>query len=148
MNICPRCKTPRVDGHGAVCILTSVGELSFYGGIILLLLFWVQLFRGFTDAATNDGNILGLLAALNAALLMLLSLVCSTRARWLRHEIVADIDACLDEDGSCCGGACAGSCGDGGCGAGGCSPEGCDDEDCCMKEEEGGGCGNGCGCAH
>ena len=129
---CGRCKTPMVKGHGAVCVLTWVADISFAAGIVLLLLFWAVLFMALGILLANRAAnlppfvILAPIAAVNSGLLLLLSLACSMRAKWLRHDLVSMDDTYLDDDGSCCGGSCAGSCGE----------AGCDEEasgDCCQR---------------
>ncbi len=143
---CERCATPMVKGHGMVCALTWVANAAFYAGVILLVVFWALLVRQLIASFVlldNGADVIVwiILTAANAGLLLVLSLACGMRAKWLRHAIVSMDESYLDDDGSCCGGSCAGSCGDSGC-----SPEGCDDPDCCKKGDACG-CGSSCACA-
>lgn len=143
---CGLCTSPVMKGHFMVCALSLIANVSFVLGALALLAFWVLLARWFFwGIATPDVAGWVALAGSNAALLMLLSLLCSMRAKWLRHRIVSTMDAYLDDDGSCCGGACAGSCGNAECDCG--ATHGDDAEEggsCCGPEGCGpGGCGNG-----
>lgn len=123
---CGHCDSPKIPGHGLVCTVTAISKISFWLGILYTLSFWAIALSPLVGI--EERSTLALLVGVSAGLLLLISMATGMQARWLRHDLVTELDEYLDAEGSCCGGACAGTCGDedgGGCCGGGC----CGDEE-------------------